>query len=234
VIVTSDHGMPFPRVKGHNYDAANRVPLVVSGPTGVVPPGRRVADFVSFIDLAPTLLELYGVDGTGAGMAPISGSSYTDLLRGPPSRERPFVITGRERNDAFARPGTEAGLGYPVRAIREGNFLYIHNFAPERWPCGNPELGLKDTDAGPTKKLVEGLGEKDRYWQLSFGKRPAEELFDLAKDPDCVTNLAAEPAHRARAASMKEKLFGQLRLQDDPRVLGKGDVFDSYPTFRKK
>ena len=63
VIVTSDHGMPFPRVKGHNYDMANRVPLVVSGPKGVVTPGRRVADFVSLIDLAPTMLDLYRVDG---------------------------------------------------------------------------------------------------------------------------------------------------------------------------
>ena len=234
VIVTSDHGMPFPRVKGHNYDMANRVPLVISGPKALVAGGRRVADFVSFIDLAPTLLELFGVDGRKAGMAAISGTSYTDLLRGKAERERSFVITGRERNDAHARPGSEAGLGYPVRAIREGDFLYIHNFAPDRWPCGDPELGLKDTDAGPTKKLIEDRGREDRFWQLCFGKRPAEELFDLAKDPDCVANLAADPAHRDRAAAMKEKLFAQLRLQNDPRVLGKGDVFDNYPTARKR
>src|SRR4029078_1902854 len=68
VIVTSDHGMPFPRVKGHHHDMANGIPVVVSGPPGVVTRGRRVADFVSFIDLAPTLLELYGVDGAKAGM----------------------------------------------------------------------------------------------------------------------------------------------------------------------
>jgi N-sulfoglucosamine sulfohydrolase len=234
VILTSDHGLPFPRVKGHNYDMANRIPLVVRGPKGLVAGGRRVADFVSLIDLAPTLLELYGVHGEKGGMAPISGSSFVDLLRGKAARERPFVITGRERNDAFARPGSEAGLGYPVRAIREGDFLYIHNFAPDRWPCGNPELGLKDTDPGPTKKLIEDRGEKDKLWQLCFGKRPAEELFDLAKDPDCVTNLAAEAAHRDRAGVLKDKLFAQLRFQDDPRVLGKGDVFDNYPTFRKK
>ena len=233
VIVTSDHGMPFPRSKGHNYDVANRVPLVVSWPAGLPSPGRRAAEFVSLIDLAPTLLELLGVDAGKAGMAPLSGTSLTDLLRGQPARERPFVITGRERNDVRARPGTEAGLGYPVRAIREGTFLYIHNFAPDRWPCGNPELGLKDTDAGPTKKLIEEKGEKDRFWQLAFGKRPAEELFDLARDPDCVTNLAGEPVHRGRAAAMKEKLFAQLKLQNDPRVLGKGDVFDNYPTPRK-
>jgi arylsulfatase A-like enzyme len=226
--------MPFPRVKGHNYNMANHVPLVVSGAKSVVESGRRIADFVNFVDLAPTLLDLYHVDGNRAGMAAISGSSFADLLRGKSARERPFVITGRERNDAYARPGTTAGLGYPVRAIRQGDFLYIHNFAPDRWPCGNPELGLKDTDAGPTKKLIDESGQKDKFWQFCFGKRPAEELFDLSKDPDCVTNLAAEPAHRERAAAMKEKLFAQLKRQDDPRILGKGDVFDNYPTFRKK
>ena len=234
VVVTSDHGMPFPRSKGHNYDISNRVPLVVAWPKGVASPGRRVAEFVNAVDLAPTFFELFGVDGGRAGLAPVAGASFADLLRGRAGRDRPFVITGRERNDAYARPGTPAGLGYPVRAIREGSFLYIHNFAPGRWPCGDPELGLKDTDAGPTKALIEGRGEQDPSWQLCFGKRPAEELFDLAKDPDCVTNLAAEAAHRGRVAAMRETLFAQLRLQDDPRILGRGDVFDNYPTARKK
>ena len=232
VVVTSDHGMPFPRSKGHNYDVANRVPLVVAGPGVAV--NRRTAAFVNFVDLAPTFLELFGVDGAKAGLEPAAGVGFTDLLADRPARERPTVITGRERTDVLARPGTEAGLGYPVRAIREGRFLYIHNFAPDRWPCGNPELGLKDTDAGPTKKLIEAAGEKDRFWQLCYGKRPAEELFDLAADPDCVANLAADPAHGSRALAMREKLFAMLKQQADPRMLGRGDVFDAYPSPRAK
>jgi hypothetical protein len=108
------------------------------------------------------------------------------------------VILGRERNDVWARPGTPAGLGYPVRGIREGKFLYLHNFAPDRWPCGNVELGLLDTDGSPTKSLVEELGESDRYWQFSF-----------------------------------DKLHAELKRQNDPRILGKGDVFDNYPTAKR-
>lgn len=80
VIVTSDHGMPFPRVKGHTFDDANHIPLVAYWPDGIVHPGRRVADFINFIDLAPTFLELFGVDGQAAGMSPITGRSFTDLL----------------------------------------------------------------------------------------------------------------------------------------------------------
>jgi arylsulfatase A-like enzyme len=233
VIVTSDNGMPFPRSKGHNYDIANHLPLVASWPKGIANPGRQVTDFVSFIDFAPTFLELFGVDGVKSGMSPITGRSITDLLRGKPERDRSFVILGRERNDVRARPGTEAGLGYPVRAIRDGSLFYIHNFAPDRWPCGNVELGLLDTDNGPTKELIADSGEKDRFWQLSFGKRPAEELFDLTSDPDCIKNLAEDPVHRPKAAALREELFAQLKAQKDPRVLGQGDIFDNYPTFKK-
>jgi len=227
VIVTSDNGMPFPRSKGHNYDISNREPMVACWPAGIARPVRRVAEFVSFIDFAPTFLDLLGVDGAKAGMAPITGRSFANLLRGKSDLLRSFVILGRERNDRRARPGTASGLGYPVRAIREGNLFYIHNFAPDRWPCGNPELGLKDTDPGPTKSFISDLGETNRFWQLSFGKRPEAELFDLTKDPDCVNNVANDGSYAAKATALREKLFAELRKQDDPRVLGKGDVFDN-------
>lgn len=233
VVVTSDNGMPFPRSKGHNYDIANHLPLILHWPAGITRPGRTVADFISFIDFAPTFLELLGADGVKSGMSPITGRSFTDLLRGKAERECGHVILGRERNDVRARPGTEAGLGYPIRAIREGSLFYIHNFAPDRWPCGNVELGLLDTDNGPTKKFIEGLGEKDRSWQLAFGKRPREELFDLTTDPDCVKNLADNPAWREKMTALKATLFAQLKAQNDPRMLGQGEVFDNYPTFKQ-
>ena len=228
VIVTSDHGMPFPRVKGHTYDMAHRVPLVASWPAGIVDPGRRAEQLVSLIDLAPTFLELFGVDGQKAGMATITGASLVDLLRDKPSRERPFVIVGRERNDTHCRPGTEAGLGYPARAIRQGTLFYVHNFAPDRWPCGDVELGLLDTDNGPTKSVIEAAGPDDRHWQLCFGKRPADELYDVATDPDCMRNLAEEM--REKTAALREALFAELRRQADPRMLGQGDLFDAYPS----
>jgi arylsulfatase A-like enzyme len=233
VVVTSDHGMPFPRVKGHNYEMSNHVPLVARWPSKAKKAGSRVADFVSFIDLAPTILDVLGVPADRAGMSPVTGASFTDLLMGAPARDRSIVILGRERNDVRARPGTEAGLGYPVRGIREGNLLYLHNFEPDRWPCGNVELGLLDTDGGPTKKFVEDSGDKDRFWQFCFGKRPQEELFDLSVDPDCVNNLLADGSRAAEAAKLKERLFAELRRQDDPRILGKGAIFDEYPTAKR-
>jgi arylsulfatase A-like enzyme len=228
IVVTSDHGMPFPRVKGHTYDDAHHIPLIATWPEGIKKPGRRVSEFISFIDLAPTFLELFGVDGVSKGMSPITGSSFVDLLNDQPSKARDFVIVGRERNDVDARPGSPSGLGYPTRAIRSGNFFYVHNFEPDRWPCGNVELGLKDTDASPTKKFIEELGQSNPFWQHAFGKRPAEQLFDLSTDPDCVRNLAVDPASRSKMAALRETLLSELKRQKDPRLTGNADVFDQY------
>jgi hypothetical protein len=94
-------------------------------------------------------------------------------------------------------------------------------------------MGLKDTDASPTKKLIEDLGESNPFWQFCFGKRPPEELFDLASDPDCVKNLAEDSRWQARKTQLKETLFAELKRQNDPRVLGQGDVFDNYPSAKK-
>jgi arylsulfatase A-like enzyme len=193
VIVTSDHGMPFPRVKGHTYDDAHHIPFIVAWPGRVGQPGGRVAEFISFIDLAPTLLELFDINGTAQGMAPITGRSFTDLLRGQAKVDRGFVIVGRERNDVLARPGSPAGLGYPTRAIRAGSLFYVQNFAPERWPCGDVELGLKDTDASPSKTLIAERGASDPFWQHAYGKRPANSCSTSAKIPTASPTSPASP-----------------------------------------
>jgi len=233
VVVTSDHGMPFPRVKGHTYDDAHRVPLVMRWPAGIVHPGRRVSELVSAIDFAPTFLELFGIAAPETGMAPMTGHSLVDLLKNEAKTERPFVIIGRERNDVLARPGSEHGLGYPARGIRQGDFVFVHNFAPDRWPCGDVDLGLKDTDAGPTKALIEELGPGNEFWQHAFGKRPADQLFNIVKDPDSVRNLATDPAHAEIRDRLYQVLMTELRRQEDPRVLGRGDVFDEYPSVKR-
>jgi hypothetical protein len=167
-------------------------------------------------------------------MKSITGASLVSLLRDAPAPDRDHnrerVILGRERNDVRCRPGTESGLGYPARAIRRGDLFYVRNFAADRWPCGDPDLGLADTDASPTKSLIESAGQGDRYWQLSFGKRPERELYDLSTDPDCVRNLSAEPDRQADVQRLEAELVAELTRQQDPRMLGHGNVFDAYPS----
>jgi arylsulfatase A-like enzyme len=232
VIVTSDHGMPFPRVKGQAYESANHVPLAVMWPRGIARPGRVVNDFVSFVDLAPTVIELAGLQWVQTGMAESPGRSVAEILRSEKSGRvvdaRDHVLIGRERQDV----GRPNDAGYPVRGIVTDKFLYLQNFAPDRWPSGNPETGYLDCDGGATKTFIleaHRANPADRFWQLCFGKRGGEELYDLTRDPDCVENLAQNATLAAEREQLKSRLFAMLKAQGDPRMLGNGKVFDAYP-----
>ena len=61
IVVTSDHGMPFPRAKASLYDDGSRVPLAIRWPRGIRNPGRTVEAFVNLSDLAPTFLGAAGL-----------------------------------------------------------------------------------------------------------------------------------------------------------------------------
>src|SRR5436190_8846501 len=228
VVITSDNGMPFPRVKAQEYELSNHMPLAIRWKNGIRSPGRTIDDYVSFIDLAPTFLELAGRRWEESGMAPTPGRSLSDLFRSEPSGpRRDHVLIGKERHDV----GRPKDAGYPIRGILKEGMLYLHNFEPSRWPGGNPETGYLECDGSPTKTELLRLrreGGDRRSWDLCFGKRGGEELYDVRADPDCITNLADDPARRAAKESLREQLFRELKEQEDPRMLGRGAVFDGY------
>ena len=231
IIVTSDHGMPFPRGKGQAYEYSNHVPLAVMWPGGIARPGRRIDDYVSFADLAPTILELAGIPESRSGMAAITGRSLTGIFRstrgGRVDPARDHVLIGRERND-IGRPDD---VGYPIRGIVRDDMLYLRNYEITRWPAGDPATGYLDTDGGPTKTLIlQERREKgtSRYWDLAFGRRVAEELYDLKRDPDCVRNLAYSRRYAGLKAGLQRQMEDELRRQGDPRMSGNGAIFDRY------
>jgi arylsulfatase A-like enzyme len=233
VIFTSDNGMPFPRGKANNYEISNHMPLAVMWKNGIANPGRTVSDYINFVDFAPTFLQVSGTD-TSHGMTPPAGRSLSDIFRNPASGTvttyRNHTILGRERHD-YGRP---ANQGYPIRAIIQDSLLFINNMKPQLMPGGNPETGYLDCDGSPTKTEVLTMrrnGSNQWYWTLSFGLRPAEELYDLSSDQDCIINLADNPRYLAQKNEMKEKLFRELRQQGDPRLTGDGDLFDRYPFY---
>lgn len=232
VVVTSDNGMPFPHNKGQAYPDANHLPLAVMWKRGIPVPGRVVNDFVSFVDFAPTFIELAGLRWEQTGMAPAAGQSLIDLLRstpaGPANARRDHVLIGKERTDI----GRPQDAGYPIRGIVKGNWLYLRNFEPSRWPGGNPETGYLDCDGGPTKTEVlktRLVPQQKRYWELCFGMRPGEELYDLKTDPDALANLAGRKEFLEVKNRLNQQLFAELKQQQDPRMLGQGEIFDKYP-----
>ncbi len=237
VIVTSDHGPAFPRMKGQSYPASNHVPLAIRWAGGVKAEGRAVDAFVNFADIAPTLFDLLGVDAASTGMAPISGVSFAELLISGDAgrRERDFVLVGKERHDV----GRPNDAGYPMRGILRDGFLYIKNFEPDRWPSGNPETGYLNTDGSPTKTEIlraRRNGSNKEYWSLVFGKRPAEEFYDLKSDPFALINLADDPDYAETKERLRGEMVERLRRQGDPRIVADSSVFDQYvyadETFR--
>ncbi len=246
IVISGDHGAPgFPGGKCNLYDFGIGVALAAAGPG--IRGGRVVEDFVSLPDLAPTFLEV-----GGAKLPPnMNSRSLLDVLRSDKSGQvdatRTSVIAGRERHVGMAREGN---LPYPHRALRTKDFLYIRNFAPDRWPMGAPhaitaagapsqnELEFDtrtcfpDMDAGPAKAwLVAHRNDPQwkRHYDYAFGKRPGEELYDLAKDPDQIQNFAANPAYADKKKELAERLMKTLKEAEDPRVSGAGDTFDKPP-----
>ncbi len=220
VIVTSDHGMPFPYVKGQIHEDGFRLPLAMRW-GGSIKAGRVVEDFINVRDFAPTFLELAGL----APHAQMTGKSLAKILRSDASgwiENRDTMLIGKERHD-LGRPND---LGYPVRALRNRDFLFVQNFHPDRWPAGNPETDFGNVDGSPTKDLLKSIG--GHYYDLSLGKRAAVELYDLRIDPQGVNNLAFDPTKRSLMDAMQQQMLQMLRDEGDPRALGEAAVFDTY------
>jgi N-sulfoglucosamine sulfohydrolase len=225
IIVLSDNGMPFPHAKANLYEHGVRLPLAIRYPPAVRA-GQRVKDLLSCVDIAPTILEVAGVKVP----AEMAGRSVLQSLNGSEAKGiNDCVLFGRERH-THARPDN---VGYPSRAIRTDQYLYIWNMKPERWPVGNPP-GFEDTDGGsPTKTyLLEHQQDETvrQYFDMAFVLRPADELFDIEKDPACVVNLACRPAYAKTVTELRARLQKLLRKQNDPRVQG-SEIFDSYPRY---
>lgn len=236
VVMTGDHGMPFPRCKGNLYDSGARVPMAVRWPK-VIKPGRTVTDFVSTTDLAPTFIDAAGVKVPGM----MSGRSWMNIFRhgnsGRIENRRDHVLTGKERHVA-AQAGSDGG-GTPMRAIRTHDHLLIRNYRPDRWPAGTPDwknaflkdAWLADCDNGPAKTYMVQNRNKDadHRWKydLAFGQRPEFELFDLKRDPEQLWNVAYEARYSSVLKQLLKRMNDGLKASDDPRMAGRGqEVFD--------
>ncbi|MSU25086.1 MAG: sulfatase [Opitutus sp.] len=246
IVVSGDHGMPgVPAGKCNLYDHGVAVALAIRLPGGQ--PGRVIDDFVCLPDLAPTFMEVGGLkppDGLyGRSLLPLLHSDRSGQI----DATRTWVITGRERHVDSAR---ENNLPYPMRSLRTRDFVYVRNFAPDRWPMGSPAVaagperldrdrwendtyaGYADMDAGPTKAWLVAHRDDPKWkwhYDFAFGKRPAEELYDLRQDPDQINNVAAAPAYAATKTDLAQRLMKTLTAAKDPRVTGDGQTFERPP-----
>ncbi len=228
IVVTSDNGMPFPRAKVNLYDGGLRMPLAMRWGRRLQG-GRTASALVSHIDIPSTLLEAAGLPNLPGA----AGQSLLPVLEGKSDVARPHVLAGLERH-TYCRPD---GATYPARSVRTRDYLYIRNFAPDRWPTGGPEFVSSnktfhgDIDGAPVKDELlapENAKRFSRELALCTGKRPPEELYHLATDPDQVDNLAVKGTHAAALEQLRGLLETDLQATGDPRIEGR-DPWQAYP-----
>ena len=132
--------------------------------------------------------------------------------------------------------------------MRTADYLYVKNFATDRWPSGDPygvtddsepsyEELCKDTyaafpdiDMSPTKAWLVHHRKDDgmkKFIDFAWGKRPEEELYDLRVDPHQTNNLASDPKQAETLKLLRAQLMQELRKCGDPRL--DGDAFDRLP-----
>lgn len=239
VVMTSDHGMPFPRAKSNLYDSGVRVPLAIRF-GDQCPGGRTTLDFVSLVDLAPAFFELAGLSKHISKDACPEDNLVT-LLRSEKSGYvigSNRVVFGKERH-VPSQEAPDMG-GYPSRAIRTSRFLYIRNYRPDRWPNGTPHYRhaaipgawYADTDNGPTKTyMIENKGKDDTHRRLfdrAFAKRPKVELYNVVDDPDQLESVLHVGRYSAMKQTLPASLDFRLKKANDPRVTGAVVPFDDY------
>ncbi len=242
IIVTSDNGMPFPRAKANVYEYGIHMPLAIRW-GDQIKGGREVDDLVNLIDFYSTFLDVAGADYPEY---PLESNSLLNILasdaEGVVDSSRRAVYSSRERHSS----SRWANLGYPQRALRTHDYLYIRNFRPERWPAGAPQklkkngtleemhMAYHDIDNASTNFVITQRDEPDyeKYFHLAVDKRPAEELFNIKKVPGCLYNLAALDEHQETLRKMRSQMGAYLMATNDPRVTGNGDIFETYERLR--
>jgi N-sulfoglucosamine sulfohydrolase len=190
ILFLSDNGIPFPNAKTNLYDAGSRLPFILRLPGGKR--GLVNNSMISYTDIAPTLLEWAGAPLPDY---PLHGSSFlADVEKeNAPGRDQVF----------YSHTFHEITMYYPVRGTRTRQYKYLRNLYPElTFPHAS------DLWESPTWQSVARMGDSGRVGRRpaqQYLHRPAEELYDVTKDPDEIDNLAA-------VASMKPVLE-KLRLE---------------------
>ncbi len=196
VFFYGDHGSGMPRSKRWPYNSGLQVPLIVYVPPKfrhLAPeeyrPGGKSDRLVSFVDLAPTLLSLVGIEPPEY----MQGHAFMGKFAAPP---QPYIFGFRGRMDERFDM---------VRSVCDGRYVYIRNYNPHliygqyvayMFITPTTQVWKKLYDQG---KLTE---EQARFWQT----KPPEELYDLENDPDEVHNLASSPEHRQVLRRMRGAL----------------------------
>ncbi len=186
VIWTSDHGDGLPRAKRELYDSGIHVPLLLHHPGDAQNAGTVDERLVSFVDLAPTILEL-------AGVAPPAYLHGRSMLTAAP---REYVFASRDRIDEV--PDRQ-------RAVRDARYKYIKSYRADL-AAGHPLDYRDNLDMVRIWRTLFEDGELTGLQARWFQPQGAERLFDTQTDPHEIDNLAGKVSHAAHLQRLRRAL----------------------------
>ena len=196
----SDHGGPFPRHKRAIYETGTKVPFIVKFPKGFKTDYKRNNDMLSFIDFAPTILSIAGID-------------IPKIYQGKPFlgakkslKKRKYLFTASDRFDE---------LTDRIRAVKSKRFKYVRNYNIEKPHALNV---VYRTQMNLMKHLNElnksnSLSDKQKLW-FQVPKRP-EEFYDLENDPFELNNLIEDEKFAPHINELKLQLDSWLKNIND-------------------
>jgi uncharacterized sulfatase len=216
VFFYGDHGPGMPRCKRWPYNSGLRVPLIVYIPEKLrhlassdYKAGGSSKRLVSFVDLAPTLLSLAGIQPPSF----LQGHAFLGEHEAPP---QPYLHGFRGRMDERYDM---------VRSIRDERFVYVRNYMPHEI-YGQHVSYMFETPTTRVWRRLHDEGklspQQDRFW----GPKPPEELYDLENDPDEVNDLAGSPEHRQILERLRKALRDHILRIRDVGFLPEGEIHD--------
>jgi len=198
VVFMGDHGRGLPRSKRWLYDGGLKVPMIIRWP-GVLEPGSRSQQMVSFVDMAPTMLSILGFEIPGH----MQGKAF--MGKGANTIPREYIFGSRDRADEAVDK---------LRAVRNNRYKYIINYLPDSaWT-----QALWFRDMMPLMKRMRELNDLGKltggsaYWFAP--SKPEEELYDTWKDPHEISNLALNTEYDSIKSVLKSELRGWIDQYD--------------------
>ena len=206
----SDHGHGLPRHKRWLLDSGLRVPLIVVLPekyqhlASATSPGSIQQELVSFVDFAPTVLNLAGLG--------IPNVMQGRPFLGPTSKaQRAYIYGARDRADDMFEVS---------RAIHDGRFVYVRHFLPHLPYVQAGRIMGNQKESMAELRRARDSGELDEVSSLIFAaSKPVEEFYDLEADPFEVHNLARNPSYQSRVETMRNALFDWIIEHRDTGML---------------
>ncbi len=199
VLFISDNGRPFPRCKTTVYDSGIKTPLVIRWPNKVKP-NTICNNLVSTIDIAPTVVELAGTKSSPT----FQGRSFAKMLTNPKAKTRDYIFAEHNWHDYQAHD----------RAVRSKDFLYIRNTYTDL-TASPPADAVRSITY---RKMIELNADgklNDNQMQCFVTPRPAEELYDVKRDPYSLRNLASDQKLKSTLNIMRKILDKWIKETND-------------------